>query len=928
MPEFQCFNFMRYFLTLFIFIVLSVAVFAQKPAKKPTPTETKPVAVQMDEKQEFQKARSQPILDERIDALKKFVSEFPKSESNNFALELIASTRAELGDQKLRLSDNQAGIDLFNLAVIEAPTPISDKLFSMVLVQLPTNLYYQNQRRAADDIAELIEARIAGNPKQLLSLAAYYLGTENGAEAKRIAESVIELEPDSASAYQSLGFANRLNFDLTASAEAYKKALSLNPESVISKRNLAEMLRATGKSEDALKLFREVLAANPLDQAAENGVVLSLFDSGKTTEAEAAMETALAASPNNFFLLAGAAYWYAGHQQGAKAIELSERALSIEPRYSWTYIAMARGLVQQKRPLEAERILLAARQFSNFPTINYELASARMAAGLYREAGDELRKSFEVKDGVISVNLGGRVLKKGDSFIEILSHERLASIFEPVAADDPITAERLKTLLNFSQNLESSEPNTTAILKATDEFIAGNDNMKIHRMLFAANRLLEKKTAPEKALELVGSATSKVETSLDVVNPSSTIMADILYETRTIAALRNELLLVPDIPRPTLTKIVRGRIEELAGWALLQQQKTEEATARFQSAINILPEKSAWWRSSQWHLGDALSQSGDSAGALNAYLEGYNTDIPDSAKRLLIELVYEKVHGSTDGLEKLIGAKAIRNETKPAQSEKPGDVLSADTETTIQDSDQKPTPDAVKFAENVPISLPKPDASPNELEKPKTATENTTTQTTEKTASTEQKVAPLFESIIINVPRSGRQEKPKEVDPKPDPEVSETVKTEVVAAEPEIGIEPKLDETDSENDNAAKSEQVESVPRTVSRPRVVSGSVSDNSASSNVNECKLKIANETISLLNDGGSLGMFVGFDGNGGDATKIRAVSESPNDVDVILQPDINVLSERAFFIFKSISTKVGTYNVSFDSNCGKKIVVVNVR
>ena len=46
----------------------------------------------------------------------------------------------------------------------------------------------------------------------------------------------------------------------------------------------------------------------------------------------------------------------------------------------------------QKKPLDAERTLLGARRYGNFPTLEYEIASARLMAGFYRDAAEELDK--------------------------------------------------------------------------------------------------------------------------------------------------------------------------------------------------------------------------------------------------------------------------------------------------------------------------------------------------------------------------------------------------------------------------------------------------------------------------------------------------------------------------------------------------------
>src|SRR4030095_5571830 len=70
-------------------------------------------------------------------------------------------------------------------------------------------------------------------------------------------------------------------------------------------------------------------------------------------------------------------------------------------------------------------------------------------------------------------------------------------------------------------------------------------------------------------------------------------------------------------------------------------------------------DKSAWWRSSMWRLGAALAADGKDAEALNSYIESYKTDKPDFAKYAVVEALYRKVNGNTDGLEEKIGRDRI-----------------------------------------------------------------------------------------------------------------------------------------------------------------------------------------------------------------------------------------------------------------------------
>jgi predicted Zn-dependent protease len=170
------------------------------------------------------------------------------------------------------------------------------------------------------------------------------------------------------------------------------KALEIEPTSVVTKRSLAEMKRASGKPNEAETLYRELLATNADDVSAQAGLILSLFDGEKQTVAEGELAKYIEKNPNDFYLAASVGYWYAAHNNSEKAIEFASRAVSLEPRFVWGQIALARGL--QKRPSEAEQSLLVARQYGNFPTLIYELATARVQAGFYEEAVNELKTGF------------------------------------------------------------------------------------------------------------------------------------------------------------------------------------------------------------------------------------------------------------------------------------------------------------------------------------------------------------------------------------------------------------------------------------------------------------------------------------------------------------------------------------------------------
>lgn len=711
---------MRNLAFLLLLILLSITAISQDQktnfGKTAKPDQTQKIKIG-DEKEEFRKAINQISPENRVAALLKFIKNFPESGQKDRALGLITSGRAELADDKLRVGETEEGIKLFKLAVEEAPIPISDQLYTGIILQIPNNLFWRGQRPAAFEIAKLIEEKVSDNPTQMLALATFHIGVENGSGAIRLAEKAIKLKPDLRVAYQTLGLAHRINFDLGNSAEAYAKALEFDTSSATALRNLAEMRRATGKTAEAIALYQRILEKdvsgyndqeekNNADINARTGLILSMFDAGKVVEAELQLNKSLEANPNNLILLVGAAYWYAANGDGDKAIELSQRALSVEPRYTWSYIALARGLMKKGDPLAAERTLLAARQFGNFPTLQYEIALTRLAAGFYRDAADELKETFTIKDGILSTKLGGRFEVEAENFTKLLSLERQASIFQAGSADNGEDAEKLKKLLDFVQSLEAENSDEAGIIRSADEFIKGDDKMKTYRQIYVANQLLDKKKALPKVLEITKDAIAGIDRALEVKNSSSAILADALYEPRRIAISRGEAIIVPEIPSQTLSDIVRGRIEEISGWALYRQQKNDEAIIRLKRAISILPKDSAWLRSSMWRMGTILELKGESKEALNYYIKGYSPEENDEVKRIIIESLYKKINGSLEGLQERLEAKQPETNSTAifVKKEEPKAVITKQPET--KQPERKPESNIILNGKKVPDIVP------------------------------------------------------------------------------------------------------------------------------------------------------------------------------------------------------------------------------
>src|SRR6266403_1163685 len=406
-----------------------------------------------DEKEAVEVALALPP-DKRIDALKAFIAAHPQSVAAPRAGELIVVAHAMLGDQKLQAGDVDGGLQQFRLAISEAPADMPDRLFTEVIARIPANLFLRGQRAAAIESAHQAEALAKLNPKRLAAVAGFYLVIEDVNEATRLAELATQNGADSAVAHQALGEARHIALRLDDAETEFARALALEPKWASPRIALADLKRAAGKFEEALALYREQLQTDPKNNAAHAGVVVALLELGKTTEAEAELSAALKEQEQapNLQLLVGAAYWFVAHDSG-RGLELANMAVNLEPRYPWGQIALARALIAHNRAQEAERSLRFVRQYSRFPTIDYELANMLAAIGLYDDAAAELAHTFSLKGGQIETMLAGRNAARAAGFIELLGPERRAVIFQSKPADTDANANMLKALLALNTAL-------------------------------------------------------------------------------------------------------------------------------------------------------------------------------------------------------------------------------------------------------------------------------------------------------------------------------------------------------------------------------------------------------------------------------------------------------------------------------------------
>jgi tetratricopeptide (TPR) repeat protein len=656
--------------------------------------------------------------------------------------------------------------------------------------------------------------------------------------------------------------------------------------------------------------------------------VLSLFDAGRRAEAERELEAALFEQASNLPLLVGAAYWYAARGEGARALELAERAVALEPRYRWVWarVAHARALLALNRPLEAERSLRAARELGSFPTLDYELASALASAGLYDEAAEELARSFAVRNGQVETRLAGRLEARAYSFGELLAPERRAGLFQFAGAETAARERMLKALLALHQatgRTGGGEPDAGAAALAAREFGEGTDALRAYRNLYAALRLAERRVAGRAAVEQTQAAIEGVEAALSTPLAPLALFADELRGLRTRARESGQDMVVPEIPRERLSKVLRGRIEEAAGWALYNEGQTAEAVVRLRRAVSVLPENTDWWRSAEWRLGAALEASGSHRDALAAYVRSYRL-APDQSRRAVIEALYRRLNnGSTEGIESLLEEPRTTTASITLPATAPADPIASSLTAAPTES---PAPEAsaspIASATPGPASPSVPDPAASVITDP--AATPVTTDEPEPTVASEPTATPAPVADATPAPATNTTaapvtgtttDTPVSVTREPTPEPTREPAPEPTPAA-EAGARPRANAASQPSPIAPPSEGSP-------RPRR-----SSPTAAGARPGCTLVVGEESLNVRKHGGTATFTVTLENYTGPKPP-RIVPSTSNWADIIIlaEPRAETDGDAARFTISSISSRAGAFVVNLTSPCGKRQITVNV-
>ena len=260
----------------------------------------------------------------------------------------------------------------------------------------------------------VIRRALAKDPRSvpaLLALVSALQRSKDPAGAEQTALRLVELQPTSWAGFNRLGTMYFLGSRYEKAAEAYRRAIALNPDVARVHLNLGAVLLRLGRFEEALAALDASIRIRPVPQAYSNvGVAHYLL--GRFPEAAASFQRAVDLAPKNYrwhIYLGDALSQIPEQTVRARAayeaaLPLVTAELSVNPADALNVVLLGRCLARTGEPerawSEIRRGVALAPEDEN---VLETAAAAAMVLGKKAEALAWLRKAVERGYGIVEI---------------------------------------------------------------------------------------------------------------------------------------------------------------------------------------------------------------------------------------------------------------------------------------------------------------------------------------------------------------------------------------------------------------------------------------------------------------------------------------------------------------------------------------------
>tara|TARA_Y100000022_G_scaffold195572_1_gene201404 strand:- start:1210 stop:2793 length:1584 start_codon:yes stop_codon:yes gene_type:complete len=211
-------------------------------------------------------------------------------------------------------------------------------------------------------------------------------------------KKVISLKPDSASAYIDMGNALYHQGKLDETISAFKKAIFLNPKNANAYYNIGVVFNAKGKLNEAIDSYKKSVLLNPNYAEAYSNMGVALHEKGMLDEALEIFKKSISLNPDNAIAYNNMGATLKDLGKYEKAIEAYKRCIVLKPNYADAYNNL--GVVLQDhdklgKAIEAYKKSILLKP--NYAEAHHNLSFALLNSGKLKEGLNEMEWRWKTK---------------------------------------------------------------------------------------------------------------------------------------------------------------------------------------------------------------------------------------------------------------------------------------------------------------------------------------------------------------------------------------------------------------------------------------------------------------------------------------------------------------------------------------------------
>lgn len=229
------------------------------------------------------------------------------------------------------------------------------------------NLYNQGQFRSAFDQAQAITSQYPNTFEFWNILGASASNLNMLDKAIEAYKKCLSINPDSDITYYNIAVCFQDQGNLDEAIDNYSKSLLLNPNYEVAYNNMGNALRGVNNCEEALKAFQKAVSINPNYAEAFSNMGIALKDQGKLDNALIAFQKSISLKPNHVEAYNSIGNIFKEQGKLEEAIKAYKKCLNINPNYE---TARAHKLFQEANICDWRSINKDRQFISQLGTLN------------------------------------------------------------------------------------------------------------------------------------------------------------------------------------------------------------------------------------------------------------------------------------------------------------------------------------------------------------------------------------------------------------------------------------------------------------------------------------------------------------------------------------------------------------------------------